>query len=287
MEEERHVHYDPSADYYRVLAVSPAASIDEIHRVFRRRAKEVHPDVNPTRRAWAHLQFERINAAYDVLGDPELRADYDRLRFAYLSQAFSGPSASQVSARRSARQKANSHTQEGRRKSNWGVVVGVIILLTTLARLGDLGKPDTNASVYVPQAGLLPTMTTYTKVACDDPNVQITEPKDGKVVFGPLVVRGTAAGAGFKSYSLETGLYFKEARFVFWDPSINEPFGLQGDQPVTDGTLGVEPSTDLISGLAYILRLTVRSATGVSRQCDVAFSVPGMIEATATRSLTR
>ena len=47
-----------------------------IKKAFRRRARELHPDVNKA--ADAEDQFKELNEAYDVLSDPNKRAQYDR-----------------------------------------------------------------------------------------------------------------------------------------------------------------------------------------------------------------
>jgi DnaJ-class molecular chaperone len=62
---------------YEVLGVKPEADADEIRKVYRKLAKEFHPDLNPGKPA-AEARFKAITAAYDILSDPEKRGRYDR-----------------------------------------------------------------------------------------------------------------------------------------------------------------------------------------------------------------
>ncbi len=62
---------------YEVLGVKPDASADEIRKIYRRLAKQFHPDLNPGKPE-AEARFKSISAAYDLLSDPEKRARYDR-----------------------------------------------------------------------------------------------------------------------------------------------------------------------------------------------------------------
>jgi DnaJ-class molecular chaperone len=65
-------------DYYRVLGVPRDASDDEVRQAFRRLARRYHPDVAREPRT-AEEKFKEINEAYEVLGDPKKRAQYDAL----------------------------------------------------------------------------------------------------------------------------------------------------------------------------------------------------------------
>jgi DnaJ-class molecular chaperone len=65
-------------DPYKVLGVARTASDEEIRRVYRKLAKELHPDLNPANAAAAEERFKKVSAAYDIVGDPEKRKQYDR-----------------------------------------------------------------------------------------------------------------------------------------------------------------------------------------------------------------
>jgi molecular chaperone DnaJ len=64
-------------DLYKVLGVDRKASPEEIKKAYRKLARQYHPDKNPGDKT-AETRFKEISAAYDVLGDPEKRKQYDR-----------------------------------------------------------------------------------------------------------------------------------------------------------------------------------------------------------------
>jgi DnaJ-class molecular chaperone len=64
-------------DPYAELGVSRSAGADDIRKAFRKLAKELHPDRNPGDKA-SEERFKRVTGAFDILGDPEKKAKYDR-----------------------------------------------------------------------------------------------------------------------------------------------------------------------------------------------------------------
>ncbi len=67
----------PTKDFYETLGVSRSASADDIKRAYRALARKHHPDVSENKSEAEH-RFKEINEAYEVLSDPQKRAQYDR-----------------------------------------------------------------------------------------------------------------------------------------------------------------------------------------------------------------
>jgi len=65
-------------NYYEVLGLDPACSTGEIKRSFRKRAKELHPDLKYTNRQYSDEKMRNLLAAYQTLSNPQKRSAYDR-----------------------------------------------------------------------------------------------------------------------------------------------------------------------------------------------------------------
>ena len=67
----------PDTDLYGVLGVSPSASPEQIRSQYRVLVRKYHPDLHPGDASAARM-MERVNAAYDIVGNSEERQSIRR-----------------------------------------------------------------------------------------------------------------------------------------------------------------------------------------------------------------
>ena len=64
-------------DYYKILGADKSIPQKDVKRAYLKRAKQFHPDLHPDDPK-AKAKFQALTEAYDVIGDPEKRAKYDK-----------------------------------------------------------------------------------------------------------------------------------------------------------------------------------------------------------------
>lgn len=78
-------------DYYAVLGVPETAPQKDITKAYRQLARQLHPDANPNDPA-AEERFKEVSSAYEVVGDPDKREQYDEVRkVGPVGAGFGGP----------------------------------------------------------------------------------------------------------------------------------------------------------------------------------------------------
>jgi len=90
--------------YYDILGIPRNASADDIKKAFRRRAREIHPDLHTgAKKTEMEKKFKELNEAHEVLSDPDKRKKYDQY----------GQNWEQAEAYEKARQQAGPQTGQG------------------------------------------------------------------------------------------------------------------------------------------------------------------------------
>ncbi len=74
-------------DYYEVLGISRSSSQDEVKKAYRKLALKYHPDRNPGDKS-AEESFKEASEAYEILSDPQTKAQYDQ--FGHVSNNMGG-----------------------------------------------------------------------------------------------------------------------------------------------------------------------------------------------------
>lgn len=298
----RVIRYDPKNDFYSVLGVPANANTEQVQQAFRQKAKEVHPDRNPERVAWATEQFRRLSEAYDVLSDAARRWEYDRQRRQTHPAAYATDSAWWTQPPPSAREtpRRTPERMEGDEFWAWystvkpqytrynnpyrdavrnlffspyryvltilGLVFLANVVFISLAQQNGLVRQAMQREQTAEARAFAPTQTYAAALLarCPDPNARITLPRqDGRVNLADLDVRGTADHPHFDHYELY--LFIRE-------DATQQPSILLANvrRPVREGLLVENADLSRLSAARYMLRLTVFLKNGSSLPpCEV------------------
>ncbi len=299
----RRIRYDPANDLYVVLDVLPSATLGDLRRSFRQRAKEVHPDLHPDKPNWAHEQFQRLNEAYDILSNTSLREEYDEKRRRYRrergpdgvawwdrphprgkpaapppDESHAAPSASESRYQAGAMPPRRRPTAPyNRRRDRFRfyqllfVVSSVIFCGSFLAvltpRSAELATSTPEVAQIDPSLTPIPAL-----LACNSPGITITSPAEGAEVTRSFSIQGSAYDWNFRYYTIEVAPVPWEEGMLL--PTETPEFSYQGWAPVVTNVLFPNfPARSLATG-DYVARLTVYLDNGgVRPPCEVRFRV--------------
>jgi curved DNA-binding protein CbpA len=267
MTRRKQIRYDPTNDLYVILGVQASASITEIHRAYRKRAKEVHPDLNRERLDWAHAQFQLINDAHDILGDPDLRSEYDTKRFGYAGIKAAQKQKTNVSYQQASR----AAWARRNRRQQPGAAFMIPLFITIFSCIMLRFSQDARGTITVHSGATSAVSAAIVDSVdpCNGPYAAITSPVQGEKVSLPFEIVGRATGDIYSTYSVMLN-YRSNTETSYW-------ISLVKDEPrrVEDSVLVTNSTTQLLRLIGVqgdiTLRLTVKQSDGrVLPPCDVA-----------------
>jgi hypothetical protein len=113
-------------DFYAVLGIARDASEDEVGTAYRALAKQLHPDAGAAPEQVD--RFVEVTQAYDVLCDPKLRRDYDRVRTVERAVVAAGPTPGFKAAK--------AQRREFTRRRAWLALVGGVAIIVAGVAVG-------------------------------------------------------------------------------------------------------------------------------------------------------
>lgn len=134
--------YSPS--YYNILCIETSATLDQIKSSWRTLMKKFHPDLNPNNLQYANEKSIEINAAYEVLSDPNQKEKYDANLNAFLRQEAETKKRKEDKSQQT--QYNYKPSQNNSNQDSWFAVMMLLMLLIRL--LESLNSSDRKNKFY-------------------------------------------------------------------------------------------------------------------------------------------
>lgn len=191
-------------DYYAILGVSKSATLEEIKKAFRTKAKQYHPDV--CKLPDAHERFIEIGEAYEILRDPNTRREYDELIMSAKSRTRNNYSDFETTRQRAQAQAEN--CADMTLEEALTTLLGFAYEMGRTVLVGERDKPHLSLKDYITM-GLKGILLTFGVIMCFTGvglpmgiatarwAIELTQ-KDGKFIgIGPLILTTLVADSLF------------------------------------------------------------------------------------------
>ena len=192
-------------DLYEILQVHPTAHPDVIQAAYRRLAMLYHPDRNSSTEAAEMMK--RLNLAYEILGDPDRRAAYDRARVAQQRQRTGissrgayreSPRASRPASRSTTSLELGRAGTLGRAATVLAVGLSVVVLIVFVVNAYGGGEDEGSLEVAaLPTRTPVPVtaapMTAPTKIQAPRVTAGVVDADGGAAIPSPAVARASTA----------------------------------------------------------------------------------------------
>lgn len=273
MTRRKQIRYEATNDLYVVLGVQVTASLAEIYRAYRQRAKEVHPDLNRHRLEWAHAQFQQINDAHDILGDPDLRAEYDTKRLGHAGLRAAQQNKSNTSYQQASRAAWAKRNRRQQPAASFMIPLFITIFSCLMLRFSQDAKGN-NASVAAvvtepTSEGVMVVENVENIDPCDGPSIAITFPSEGASVQLPFEVVGRATGDNYTAYTVMLSYHNRTTNGTSWITLVKD-----NTRHIENAALVSGSTTQLLRLIGVngevTLRLIVKERNGLFLPpCDV------------------
>jgi hypothetical protein len=250
-------------DLYAVLGLARGATDEEIRVAFRNLAVENHPDKFPND-AKAVLRFKRINAAYQVLRDPQKKDQYDQLTAPiedFGDAALARPVAPPSVPPRAYEPEIRRRRRRVRRvRPGWSLFVGALLSVSAVLLVLSVFLDHHGSDVSTPLAPPAGSGAAMTAPAPHAPTSTVALPEDQLFRGTPAMTHGLGSSpAGPSTPSAEGDFAGRAVAGAGWQFSVPEGWQEAGGHD-DKGTVWQAPAD--LGGLRPSVKLVVRPLTG-------------------------